>query len=108
MTAKICDKLWATAVKRAGKCEVEGCTGSPLQAHHIIPRTCWALRFDLENGVCLCKRHHLYWAHKDAIGFTEWVKNKRDLKYLESKRGNRQRHDYIAIQLYLTTKIDEK
>lgn len=103
-----CDLLWAKAVKaRAGyKCEKSGQTNE-LQAHHIIPRTNYALRWDLENGVCLTKYEHLFWAHHDGVAFAKWIATKRDLKYLESKRNNRTRQDYSAIALYLTEKIKE-
>lgn len=108
ITAKDCDELWAKAVKaRAGyKCEQSGGTNE-LQAHHIIPRTCWALRYDLENGVCLTKYYHLFWAHHDGVSFAKWIATKRDLNYLESKRNNRSKLDYMAIALYLQSKIKE-
>lgn len=109
VTSKDCDLLWAKAVKaKAGhKCEHTGCNRRDLQSHHVISRTNWALRFDLENGVCLCTYHHLFWAHKDAIGFAAFIKTKRDIPYLESKRGNRSKLDYSAIALYLQSKIKE-
>ena len=96
------DHLWSKAVrKRAGnKCEKCGST-NVVQAHHIIPRTKWGTRYDLYNGVALCRHHHLYWAHKDAVAFTAWIETKRDLKYLNSKRNNTTKNDYTAIELYL-------
>lgn len=108
VTSKDCDLLWAKAVKaKAGyKCERSGAT-TELQAHHIFPRTIWSLRYELENGVCLTKYMHLFWAHKDTIGFSKWIATKRDLNYLESKRGNRSKLDYSAIALYLQSKIKE-
>jgi len=67
------DALWSEKIRSVGKCEY--CNkNSGLQAHHIIPRSHRNTRWDLKNGVCLCTRHHLYWAHKDAIEFAEWVK----------------------------------
>lgn len=112
ITAKDCDALWARAVKaRAGfKCEVANCLHTDLQAHHIFSRQHWGIRFDLENGICLCGGHHIFFptsAHKDAIGFAAFIKTKRNIPYLESKRGNRSKHDYQAIALYLQSKIKE-
>jgi hypothetical protein len=70
-------------------CEVGGlkCTGV-LQAHHICPRTIRATRWDLRNGVCLCLRHHLYYAHQDVMEFSGWLKANRsdDLDYLKERR----------------------
>ncbi len=72
-----------------------------IQAHHIVPRTNFALRWDVENGVALCRRHHLYFAHKDILGFMSWVKDKRNLKYLEFTRHRQSKNDYKLIQLFL-------
>jgi hypothetical protein len=109
-TAKICDELWRQAVlKRAGyKCEKEGCTAAKgIQAHHVFPRTIYALRHDLKNGIALCIFHHLYWAHKNAVEFTEWIKTKRDIPYLESRKHNRSRNDYEAIRIDLKKSLEK-
>ena len=99
---KQCDDLWSAKVKEraGGKCEMCG-KDTYIQAHHIIPRTCYATRYDLENGVALCRKHHLYWAHKDVIGFYGWANGKRDFPYLESARHRQSKNDYGAIKLYL-------
>jgi len=62
-----CLKLWAAIVKeRAGyKCEFPGCSksskyGYKMDAHHFISRgASVALKYDVENGVCLCFIHHM-------------------------------------------------
>ena len=99
---KQCDKLWSEKIKeRAGrKCEVCGNT-KYVQAHHIIPRTNYALRHDLENGVALCRKHHLYWAHKDALDFGLWIAEIRDIEYLQMTRHRQTKNDYGLIKLYL-------
>ena len=99
---KQCDDLWSKKIKEkaGGRCEKCG-SDKYVGSHHIIPRTNYALRHDLENGVALCRRCHLYWAHKDAVGFTEWIKTKRNLSYLESRRYNQTKQDYELIKLYL-------
>lgn len=108
---KTCDTLWAKAVKlRAGnKCEFPNCHKTDLQSHHIIPRSLSsALRYDLENGCCLCTGHHILFpnsAHKDATGFSEFIKTIRNIPYLESKRNNRTKSDYSAIKIYLENEI---
>lgn len=53
---------WAIMVKdRAGsKCEMasDQCNG-PLHAHHIIPKALEPARmYDVDNGMCLCEKHH--------------------------------------------------
>ena len=99
---KQCDNLWSSKIKEraGGKCEVCG-KDKYVQAHHVIPRTCYALRHDLENGVALCRKHHLYWAHKDALDFTEWVRTIRNVPYLNAARHRQSKNDYHAIKLYL-------
>lgn len=104
MNYKDCDKLWKQVITKQGKCEKCGAT-TYVQAHHIIPRTCWPLRYDLENGVALCRKHHLYWAHKNVLDFFRWIEDKRDLKYLEDNRHRTAKNDYTAIYLYLKTQL---
>jgi len=87
--------LWSQLVKwRADyKCEYCGSTVR-LHSHHVIRRGKYQLRWDLENGVCLCQRHHMYdsdfSAHKDGARFTQWIKDKRGGKwwtYLQDRLG---------------------
>jgi len=75
------DKLWAEIVKqRAGhKCEYCGKT-TYLNTHHIFSRSNLSVRWDLDNGSCLCSGHHTLntWsAHKSPIEFIEWIMDKR-------------------------------
>ena len=51
------DKLWAEIIRSIGYCFVCGTTKN-LQAHHIVPKEREELRWDLNNGVCLCATHH--------------------------------------------------
>ena len=106
---KQCDELWSKAVKRrAGfKCERCGKT-TKLHAHHIIPRTNYALRYDLVNGVCLCYRCHFHFAHKDAMGFMAWIKDRRNLDYLDSRRHGQSKNDYELIRIYLENVLEGK
>jgi hypothetical protein len=61
------DDLWAKLVKvHAGhKCEMAGheweCNGG-LQSHHIVGRSEFTLRWELDNGECLCAKHHINFA----------------------------------------------
>ena len=99
---KICDELWSKVIKQRadGKCERCG-KNKYVQAHHIIPRTCYSLRHDKMNGIALCRACHLYWAHKDALDFANWIKHFRDLGYLESRRHSQTKNDYESIRIYL-------
>ena len=75
------DILWANLVKLiAGeKCEYCG-KADHLNSHHIFSRSNMALRWDTQNGICLCAGHHVlsnFSAHKAPLEFAEWLKETR-------------------------------
>jgi len=75
------DLLWGNLVKlmAGAKCEYCGKTNN-LNSHHIFSRSRLNLRWDTDNGVCLCASHHTlgnFSAHKAPIDFIEWLKEKR-------------------------------
>ncbi len=67
-TTKAIDILWSLVVRGRvyNACQMFGCGGrvcsSTCDAHHIFGRF-MAVRWSLENGMCLCKSHHLYYVH---------------------------------------------
>lgn len=74
--AAISDKklleLWREAViERAGhRCEYPECTinVTQLQAHHFYTKRIVSMRYNLDNGLCLCSHHHTmgaFAAHRD-------------------------------------------
>ncbi len=78
------DLAWARAVKnRAGfKCEYCG-KMSTLNAHHIYSRAKKSVRWDVDNGICLCVAHHVgtqFSAHKTPVPFGLWLTKKRGQK----------------------------
>lgn len=55
-------KKWRQAVRARDKgiCQWPNCNSAKkIHAHHIMP---WgrfpSLRYDINNGICLCKNHH--------------------------------------------------
>lgn len=63
---------WAKTIKDldGNQCLVCGKT-TGLQAHHLLPRCRWKdLELETLNGVALCRGHHQWLAHLDAI---KWV-----------------------------------
>jgi 5-methylcytosine-specific restriction endonuclease McrA len=76
------DKEWADAVKdRDGrKCVICGET-ERLNAHHIIARENHETKFDIENGLSLCPKHHFFCrqlsAHNNPLGLLIWLENNR-------------------------------
>ena len=98
------DKLWSELIKKRAKEMCEMCGKSTmLNSHHIISRSNLNLRWDLHNGVCLCVSCHSlsnHSAHKDPLGFAEWVRQHRpdDYNYLMVKRNERFDKDYERIE----------
>jgi len=106
MTVKICDRLFAELVKKRANYQCERCMSFKVpQCSHIIPRTVFSLRFDTQNGVCLCKRCHLYWWHKNPMAAMEWIKTIRDIDYLESRRHSQSKNDYKLIEIMLRQEL---
>jgi hypothetical protein len=60
------------------------------------------LRWDKINAITLCLRHHLYWAHKEPLEFSQWLENKfpARVKYLRDKNWiitHRKLNDYLKL-----------
>ena len=68
---KKCDILWSKLVRANGECVMCGKPG-PLNAHHIQGRTSLAVRYNLENGLCLCVGCHFI-AHHKQVTFSLWL-----------------------------------
>jgi hypothetical protein len=62
--SKQADKLCGAIVRARGACEAEGEHSGPLQWCHGFPRTYRAVRWDLRNGFCLCKKHHFFYTNR--------------------------------------------
>lgn len=73
------DKICGEIVRGRGKCEHCGGTNQ-LQTAHIFSRTYNAVRWCLDNLLCLCASCHFFF-HKNPILFAEWVK-----KYLGEEK----------------------
>lgn len=115
---KICDDLRSKLVKiRAGfKCEY--CWGTKyLNSHHIFTRNNYSTRYDLDNGICLCSKHHTldsnFSAHKTPMEFSEWIMEERGRERydrLKAKTKALWDKDYDKIEKYLieeTKKLTE-
>lgn len=83
-----CMKLWAEIIKLRAKNVCEHCLRSNnLNAHHFYSRSNAKVKYDLDNGFCLCSGCHSlsssFSAHKTPAEFVEWAKNKRGLLWFE-------------------------
>jgi len=72
----IADRLWSRAVRDDWACVCAVCGKRKTEAHHLIPRSNYATRYDLRNGVALCTHHHKFDAelspHLNAAGWLDW------------------------------------
>lgn len=96
-----CDKLWSEIIRSKGFCEVCG-SNQNLNAHHVVGRINYSLRWDLRNGICLDAGCHTFSrssAHNNPILFMEWFKKNRpdDYEYLLSKKNLLVKPDYEQI-----------
>ena len=82
ITTKTLDKLWRMAVKKLAGDECEYCGATKyLNAHHVFGRRNFAVRWEINNGVSLCAKHHTFSnefsAHQTPTRFKDWIIEKR-------------------------------
>jgi len=90
-------KLWGEVVKeRAGnKCEYPGCSinYTQLHPHHYFNRKNKSVKYDPDNGICLCHIHHTHGneaAHLDPDFKEKWIASgKRPEGWLEELTKNK-------------------
>lgn len=105
----IADELWSLAVKHDWNhvCAICGTKGN-LNSHHLIPRQHKATRHDLRNGICLCRRCHIFCPdrapHQNPAGFMQWLESHHPLQgswYNEMvESGDHKRFDGTANSAY--------
>lgn len=88
------DLIWKQKVKERDEYFCQPCgkkvEGKNCHAHHILPKQIKGLRWDVNNGITLCYRHHKvgkFSAHMNAIWFAFWLKTNRStqFKYIINK-----------------------
>jgi predicted restriction endonuclease len=103
-----CDLLWSQIIRSKNKCQLCGKTEG-LQAAHIFSRTNKNTRWDVQNGLCLCLRCHLYFAHKEPMLFAEKVKEMLGQKVYRELRQRAQisakGQDLQAIKIFLEQEL---
>ncbi len=95
------DTLWGIIIREVGYCEKCG-NGNALEAHHLVERGVYRHRYDLYNGICLCKSCHKYSNDASAHGrmggvmsagyrFTRWMAENRPAQWAwyEANMNNR-------------------
>ena len=81
------DTAWSERIRQFGCCEVCGKT-KRLNAHHFYSRSIRVVRWDIDNGFCLCVGCHVFSsnfsAHKTPAEFVEWAIEKRGTQWYET------------------------
>jgi len=75
------DGLWGAVIHEIwASCPVQDECSGPTEAHHLIGRGNTATRHAIENGICLCSKHHKWSnklsAHGAPLAFAEWLQKK--------------------------------
>tara|TARA_R110002020_G_scaffold352987_1_gene565959 strand:- start:9757 stop:10101 length:345 start_codon:yes stop_codon:yes gene_type:complete len=80
------DTAWSKRIKQFGSCEVCG-KSNRLNAHHFYSRSIRVVRWDVDNGFCLCVGCHVFSsnfsAHKTPAEFVEWAIEQRGNKWYD-------------------------
>ena len=109
-----CLELWYDAVKIRDNYTCRLCGNSDPKyknAHHIIPKTNWALKYDLKNGICVCGMpcHKNFFHSVDPSDFEkiiDWYKQNVDWAYLQLRRYSQTKLDRKLIEIYLKQEIE--
>jgi len=83
------DVLFSKFIRnRDGKC-LKCFRTDTLQCAHLAGRGNLAGRWNKNNAITLCYTHHIFWAHKEPIEFSEWLKENYPIYYEEAKKVKR-------------------
>ena len=95
LLSKKLDTAWSKKIRQYGSCEVCGKI-KPLNAHHFHGRRCYSVRWDLDNGFCLCVNCHKFSiklsAHETPACFTFWAIERRGQKWFDELRIRKNTH----------------
>jgi len=99
------DKSWSNKVREYGMCESCGKTTN-LNAHHFYSRAIRSVRWDVDNGFCLCVGCHVFSskfsAHKTPAEFVEWAIDKRGQGWYDTLKDRKN-----AVMKYIDSDFDE-
>jgi len=97
------DKVCSLIIRSRGvcaKCKTEN--PDKLQTAHIFSRSNLSVRWDWDNLLCLCGGCHLFWAHKNPVEFTEFVKS-----YLGEEKYQNLREKAVIIKKWTIPELQE-
>lgn len=95
------DSLWGAVIHEIyPSCPVNNDCAGNMEAHHLISRSNKITRHSIENGICLCSKHHKFdhklSAHKAPLAFSEWLMKKHPIswEWCSENKHNIQKPDY--------------
>lgn len=107
------DNAWSERIRQYGRCEVCGKTNR-LNAHHFYSRSIRVVRWDIDNGFCLCVGCHVFSpnfsAHKTPAEFFEWAVEKRGREWyddLKTKKNTIKKIIDADFDLIMGSLLDE-
>ena len=88
-------KEWSIAVRARDGNVCSYCFADKyVHAHHLFPKEIKEFKFDIDNGIALCAKHHkydnLFAPHKNALAFVYWMTQNRSqqLRTIQTKYNN--------------------
>jgi hypothetical protein len=103
-----CDALWREIIylrdRRTCQMPLCGRQGRYVQAHHLFSRRRTSTRWEPDNGLCLCAKHHIWGAHEHPVRFHEFLRKRLGpARYNELLIRSEQtvRPDMAAVHLFL-------
>jgi hypothetical protein len=117
-----CDELWTKLVRLEFNSECPICKSmnlpledKMLNCHHLISRRVFKYRWDVDNGILICPKHHEFClelsAHTAPWAFEDWMKNNLPEKYnkwVENRNNIHQENNPIYDEIYLNLENQHK
>ncbi len=98
------DKDWSYQVKERDNFRCVYCNSTlNLNSHHIYSRNNLTTRYDIDNGITLCAKHHTFSnefsAHRTPVEFTYWLESIKGKEFLDNLRLKTKKLSYEMSEL---------
>ena len=99
----VADKLWRMCCVKAHGQDCEVCGNVGVQVHHFFPKGNFGyLRYDLKNGIILCKGCHFKLHHTFDPMINEIIIKKKGRKWYNNlkKKAQEKHYSYQTVKWY--------